>query len=104
MPDPQLPRPSSQQIPPKCYKYLRNLVTSQDLENPTGGGSHLGHLPSVPLTCSTVDQQEEQGQEQAEDPHGRCLSWVFSGLQRGHTENQARVKDLGESLFLEMPS
>lgn len=102
--DPQLPRSSSQQVPPKYYKYLRIVVNYQDLENPSGGGSHLSHVPSVPLTCSTVHQQEEQGEEQVEDPHGRCLSWVFSGLQREHTKKQSRVKDLGESLCLESPS
>lgn len=102
--DPQLPRPTSQHIPPTCYKDLRNGVTSQELENPSGRGSHLSHVPSVPLICSTVDQQEEQGQEQVEDAHGRCLSWVFPGLQRGHTKNQARVNDLGKSLCLELPS
>lgn len=67
---PQLPRPSSQQGPPKCWKYLSIVVASQDLENPSDGGSHLSRVPSVPLTCSTVDQQEEQGEEQVEHPHG----------------------------------
>lgn len=61
-PDP----PHSKSLP----NVLRIVVAYQELENPSDGGSHLSHLPSVPLTCSTVGQQEEQGEEQVEDPHG----------------------------------
>lgn len=46
------------------------MVTSQDMEDLVDGGSHLTHLPSSPLTCSTLDQQEEEGKEQVQDLHG----------------------------------
>jgi len=45
------------------------------------------HLPSSPLTCRTLDQQQEEGEEQVQDPHGWRLSWVFTGLQRGDTKS-----------------
>lgn len=46
------------------------MVTYLDMADPTDGDSHLSHFPSVPLTCSTLDQQEEEGEEQVQDLHG----------------------------------
>lgn len=57
--------------------------------------------PNCPLlTCSTLDQEEDEREEQIQDPHGLRLSQVFTELQRGDTK--ATKKGHGEgSLELE---
>lgn len=45
------------------------MITYLDMEEPVGGDTHLSHFPSFPLTCSTLDQQEEEREEQVQDLH-----------------------------------
>lgn len=45
-------------------------------------------------SCSTLDQEEDEGEEQVQDPHGLLLSQVFTELQRG--DNKATKKGHGE--------
>lgn len=46
-------------------------------------------FPFPPLTCSTRDQQEEQGEEQEQDPHGWPVYQDFRGLPSGHTKGSS---------------
>lgn len=55
-------------LPPNLCVVPTKAISSQNREDPTDMGSHL--TPSSPLTCSTLEKQEEEGDEQVQDLHG----------------------------------
>lgn len=54
--------------PPNLCVVPTKAISSQNREDPTDMGSHL--TPSSPLTCSTLEKEEEEGDEQVQDLHG----------------------------------